>query len=247
MASTPHRVAVGAVPFDVRTQDGAVAEILQCAQDRSPVPIRFANAWCVVLADEDAEYAALLNTPGLNFPDGRPVAKEMRKAPDAGKAEQVRGPSVFPDALGDGRALGIRHYFLGSTPEVIERLTAKVAERFPGAVIVGSYAPPFGPLDEAFYADCVPRIEASDADIVWVGMGTPKQDFAAAELAERTQRPCAGVGAAFDFLAGTTREAPRWMRSIGLEWLFRLLSEPRRLWRRYLIGNAKFLRIARRS
>ena len=124
---------------------------------------------------------------------------------------------------------------------------AQAQGRFPGITIVGTHAPPFGPFDDGVIEALAARITSVAPQIVWVGLGTPKQDFVAARLVAATNVTCVAVGAAFDFLAGTKREAPGWVQWCGLEWLFRLMTEPRRLWRRYLLGNARFLRIAARD
>ena len=139
---------------------------------------------------------------------------------------------------------GTSNFFLGATANTLGRLTTRLGAEFPLAAIAGSYAPPFAPFTEALLDVCSERVIASKADIVWIGLGTPKQDFVAQELARRTGRPCVGVGAAFDFAAGTVSEAPKWIQQSGFEWAFRFMSEPRRLWRRYLIGNAHFISTA---
>ncbi|PND53804.1 WecB/TagA/CpsF family glycosyltransferase [Rhodococcus sp. ENV425] len=240
------RIRVGTVPFNVTTLPDAVTRVIRAAIKSEPISIRFSNAYCVALASQDSEYQSLLNGPGLNFPDGTPVAWFMKK--NAHKKGfifgRVRGPSLFTETLNAGRKDNVGHFFLGTTQETLENLEAAVADRFPGTRISGRFAPPFAPLDEDFYRDCAARVAATDAQLIWVALGTPKQDFVAVELAKRVGRPCAAVGAAFDFVAGTAKEAPVWMQNSGTEWVYRLATEPRRLWRRYLLGNIQFLRSA---
>jgi N-acetylglucosaminyldiphosphoundecaprenol N-acetyl-beta-D-mannosaminyltransferase len=130
---------------------------------------------------------------------------------------------------------------LGATDETLTKLSDEARTRYPGLHIVDCYAPPFGPVEQTIDEACMARIAAAKPDIVWIGMGTPKQDFAAARLAERLPGVYIGVGAAFDFVAGSVREAPKWVQNSGFEWAYRLCSEPRRLWRRYLFGNARFI------
>ena len=240
------RIRVGTVPFDVTTLSGGVSRVISAALASEPISIRLSNAYCVALASQDVEYQALLNGPGLNFPDGTPVVWFMKKnAPGAGDIPgRVRGPSLFVETLDAGRKENVGHFFLGTTPETLENLEAAAGDKFPGIRISGRFSPPFAPLDEDFYRECAARIAATDAQLIWVALGTPKQDFVAAELAKRVGRPCAAVGAAFDFVAGTTKEAPVWMQNSGTEWLYRFATEPRRLWRRYLFGNVQFLRSA---
>jgi N-acetylglucosaminyldiphosphoundecaprenol N-acetyl-beta-D-mannosaminyltransferase len=122
-------------------------------------------------------------------------------------------------------------------------LKCAIDKRFPGALIVGMISPPFHPLTDAERADQDSAINASDADVVWVGLGTPKQDFEAQRVCDECGVTTVAVGAAFDFVAGTKPEAPNWMRRLSLEWVFRLLTEPRRLWKRYLFGNTRFITI----
>lgn len=238
-------VAIGGVPFQVTTLEASAAWLVRAAvSGEKGVPIRLANAYCVALAQRDAAYAAVLCGAGLNLPDGAPIAWFMRRRAMGRAAERVRGPSFFEEVLRTSEGSSVQHYFLGSTPETIDRLVAEVRRRYPGARVAGQFSPPFGPVDDAFVADAARRVSATEANLIWIGMGTPKQDFAAARLSAETGLHSAGVGAAFDFLAGTVREAPRWVQRSGLEWLYRLLTEPRRLWRRYLIGNAVFLKAA---
>ena len=234
-------VTVGAITLHACTFDDAATAILTL----NPGPIRLVNAWCVVVAHDDPRYRALFNGRGLSFPDGAPVAAAMRRRGATG-TERVRGPSLFRAVLDRGQATATRHYLLGSTPEVMAALVKAISRDYPAATIVGSASPPFGPLTDDLIEGAAKDIVASGADLVWVGMGAPKQDFACAALADRTGITCLGVGAAFDFVAGSVREAPPRMQRMGLEWAFRLATEPRRLWRRYVVGNVRFLWIARK-
>ncbi|WP_374197850.1 WecB/TagA/CpsF family glycosyltransferase [Rhodococcus sp. BP-332] len=157
-------------------------------------------------------------------------------------AQVVRGPSLFSRVVRDGRQEGFSHFLLGTTPDTLRLLTQTLESRYEGVAIAGIYAPPFAPLDESFIADCAVRINATDAAMVWVGLGTPKQDFLADQLAALTGRPCLGVGAAFDFVSGVVPESPKWLHGTGFEWLYRLAKEPRRLGKRYMIGNLQFIK-----
>ncbi len=242
-----NRVRVGKVDFDVCSFDGAVTDVLSAARNRTAVGgTRLSNAWCVVVAERDSSYARLLNSPGRTLPDGTPVAFLMKYRART-SAERVRGPSFFVETL--RRAQGspeIAHFFMGSTPDTMRSLLDRVRQDYPSLNVAGSWAPPFGPVDEAFLMAARQRVAASDASIVWVGMGSPKQDVVAHEIAISLGVPAIGVGAAFDFFAGTVAEAPSWVQKMGFEWLFRLASDPRRLWKRYIVGNLQFLVIALR-
>jgi N-acetylglucosaminyldiphosphoundecaprenol N-acetyl-beta-D-mannosaminyltransferase len=139
-------------------------------------------------------------------------------------------------------ARGWHHFFYGGAPGVAEKLVTRLCARFPGLSVVGSYSPPFRPLTTAEDCSVVEQINTARPDIVWVGISTPKQEYWMAEHVGKITAPVLiGVGAAFDFHAGLKKQAPRWMQRSGLEWCFRLLTEPRRLWRRYLVNNPSFV------
>lgn len=205
--------------------------------------VHFVNAYTIALASADPALREVLCDEALNFPDGRPLQWVSSLAGHAPRIQQVRGPRFFEDSIAHGRIAGLKHYLLGSTPEVLEKLTSRLETKFPGVQIVGVESPPFRALTEQEYAEQDTRILRSDAEVVWVGLGTPKQDFEARRLAQALPVVALAVGAAFDFSAGTLKEAPTWMRGVGLEWLYRLVREPRRLWRRYLFGNVRFVRV----
>jgi N-acetylglucosaminyldiphosphoundecaprenol N-acetyl-beta-D-mannosaminyltransferase len=223
------------------TPRAATAAIVTAAGQRRSGAIHLVNAYTVALADKDRALKDLLRQGVANLPDGKPLswAAKLRGA----ELGQVRGPDLFQDVLRAGCPTGLRHYLLGGTPETLELLRRKIGELFPEALVVGAESPPFRPptVEELSAQD--QRITASGAQIVWIGLGTPKQDIEARRLADAVPILTVAVGAAFDFLAGTKRQAPSWMRQIGLEWLFRFASEPRRLWRRYVFGNARFIKV----
>ncbi|WP_460772525.1 WecB/TagA/CpsF family glycosyltransferase [Microbacterium sp. GXF7504] len=233
-------VTIGAVPFVLASSDSAKALLLDSARRREGVSVRLANAYCVTLAQSDLAYAHLLKSDGVNFADGVPVAALMsrRTSQKDRRKYLVRGPSLFRDVVEQTELRGL---FVGARAETLEQIRVKMRARGRERNFAGSIAPPFGPITPELIDEVVARATADCADVVWVGMGTPKQDFLTSELARRLSVPCVGVGAAFDFYAGTVREAPSWLRGSGLEWLYRLLREPRRLGRRYLVGNVQFL------
>ncbi|WP_413248300.1 WecB/TagA/CpsF family glycosyltransferase [Sinomonas flava] len=208
--------------------------------------IHFVNAYTLALADADREYAETLKL-GINLPDGRPISIFSRLIGHNPVLNQVRGPEFFLSMFDIGRQFGVRHFLLGSTPRVLDRLQRNLEEKFPGCIIAGTESPPFRQLTPAEILVQDARIADARPDIIWVGLGTPKQDWEARRLADSIHITSIAVGAAFDFAAGTLREAPSWMSTLGVEWLFRLACEPRRLWRRYLYGNTTFLRVAVRA
>nr|WP_287453084.1 WecB/TagA/CpsF family glycosyltransferase [Rhodococcus sp. (in: high G+C Gram-positive bacteria)] len=220
----------------------AVEVVIDAAGVGRGVPVRLSNAYCVALASRDSEYCSLLNGDGFNFPDGSPVVWAMRaRRSDNRQVSRVRGPSLFRQTIDRGRNHDLRNFLLGTDESTLAALEKNLNTKFPGVDIAGSFAPPYGKVDAAFVDACVQSISGTDANIVWVALGTPKQDFVAAELSTRLSVPCVGVGAAFDFEAGVIREAPVWVQKVSLEWLYRLCAEPRRLWKRYIFGNVRFL------
>ncbi|MGY1769899.1 WecB/TagA/CpsF family glycosyltransferase [Blastococcus sp. SYSU D00813] len=245
--SKPETISVGDVPFANSTLGAAVDWVLDAAAraSRAPTPIHvcLSNAYCVALASRDTAYKNLLHK-AVVYPDGRPVVWFMRwSSRSAGqrRPRQVRGPSLFQQVLEEGQAQGVRHFFYGTNDETLDRLRAAVEPLVGHGGVAGMLAPPYGPLSESHLDEAAALMRRSGAQLIWVALGTPKQDFIGAELSRRTELPCLGVGAAFDFLSGMASEAPMAFRNLGLEWLYRLVREPRRLWRRYLIGNVRFL------
>ena len=209
----------------------------------SGVAVHFANAYNVALAASDPAYAALLDAGDLVFTDGLPVVwaggllhRDLRS-----EWTRVYGPDVLTGVLEKSNQGNLRHYFLGTTPETLEALLTRVQARWPAAVIAGSESPPFRQVTASELSARDQRIIESGATVVWVGLGTPKQDLEVRRLADSIPVTALAVGAAFDFLSGAKAQAPVWMQRSGLEWAFRFASEPRRLARRYLWGNPRFV------
>lgn len=206
-----------------------------------------ANAHVVIEAQEDPRVKEAVNAADLVMPDGMPLVWLGRRRGFPLK-ERAYGPGLMEAFLSTSAAKGYRHFFYGSTPETLKALTQKVQERFGKVEIAGSHSPPFRPLTREEDEEIVEMLNAAQPDVLWVGLGCPKQELWMYAHKERLRIPVlAGVGAAFDFLAGVKPRAPRWMQQSGLEWLFRLLSEPRRLWRRYLVKGGKFVALVVRE
>lgn len=235
----PQRLQVGGVMIDFLTFEKAVDRLVSREVTGD---VHLCNAYTVALAAERQDVAQSLRSASLNLPDGMPIAWVGRLR-GLRKAERVCGPDLMAAVLDQGRRVELSHYLYGSTAEVLAGLEERIDSKWPGARIVGMESPPFRDLTEQELMASVQRASDAGADIVWVGMGTPKQDLIAQRMAAMGEAAYVAVGAAFDYLSGTKRRSPRWVRSLGFEWLFRLLSEPRRLWRRYLVYNFKFLRL----
>jgi N-acetylglucosaminyldiphosphoundecaprenol N-acetyl-beta-D-mannosaminyltransferase len=218
----------------------AVGTLLDLALQPRGAAVHLCNAYVIALAQRDVEYRALLNRSQLNIADGAPVAW-VGRALRTGLREPSRGADFMLETLRRGVPLGIRHYLYGASPETVERLRTELERLVPGVLIVGAESPPFRPLEGFEKLGVARRLTGSEAHVVWVGLGTPRQDVFVDEFQARVDAAFVPVGAAFDFLAGTKAQAPEWLRGSGLEWLHRLSTEPRRLLGRYLRGNTRFV------
>ncbi len=248
MVTTRETLSCAGVPISSLTSKEACALLVENGLNgpASPMDVHLCNAYTLALADKSSDYRQILKRSALNLADGMSIvwANQLLHRRQHALQARVRGTDLFLNVVGEGNDRRLRHYLLGSTPDVLEALSNKLRERYPGAQIVGSESPPFRDLTERECEDQIQRLTMSGAQIVWVGLGTPKQDFEVARLARQIPLVFVAVGAAFDFIAGNKREAPIWMQRAGFEWIHRLSSEPKRLWRRYLFGNARFLRAA---
>jgi N-acetylglucosaminyldiphosphoundecaprenol N-acetyl-beta-D-mannosaminyltransferase len=196
-----------------------------------------ATAHGLVEADRDPALRRAFNGSWLTTPDGMPL---VWLAP-AG-VERVYGPDLMLAVCDAGRAAGLTHYFFGGAPGVAEELAARLTARFPGLQVAGCHTPPFRELTAAELSAWRAEIARLRPDVIWVGLGTPKQErFMAEQWQTLDAGVLIGVGAAFDFHSGRVPQAPRWMQRTGLEWLFRLATEPRRLAGRYLVNNPAFV------
>jgi N-acetylglucosaminyldiphosphoundecaprenol N-acetyl-beta-D-mannosaminyltransferase len=228
----------------VRVDPGSLQDLVERVEgflrcDRSHA-VHFVPADPTVLARRDRRYRAILNDGDLNVPDGASVAWVLRL--NGHRTARVSGTEAFLTLAEWGLGRGLRHYLYGGRPEVAHGLRRRLEREFPGVRVAGCESPPFRLLHGEDLAAAARRARKAGTDLFWVGLGTPKQDVVAARLRDLQAAPvilC--VGAAFDFLSGAKRRAPEWMQAAGLEWLHRLVSEPRRLWRRYLLGNPAFV------
>ena len=188
-------------------------------------------------ARSDPALRKIFNTSWLTTPDGMPLVWLGPRG-----VERVYGPDLMLAVCEAGRVIGLTHYFYGGAPGVAEELRAKLCARFPGLAVVGTFTPPFRPLNAAEDAALRADIARHRPDVVWVGLSTPKQErFMAAHWSSLDAGVLIGVGAAFDFHSGRVRQAPRWIQRSGFEWLFRLCTQPRRLGPRYLKTNPLFI------
>jgi N-acetylglucosaminyldiphosphoundecaprenol N-acetyl-beta-D-mannosaminyltransferase len=235
------RVDVLGVHVSAVNMPQAVAEISRWIADREQHYVCVTGVHGVMESQDDPELRSIHNASGLTTPDGMPMVWAARRAGFA-DADRVYGPDLMLELCERAAANGWRLYFYGGKDGVPELLADRLQQRFEGLIVAGTWSPPFRPLSAAEDEELVSRINASGADIVWVGLSTPKQERWMAAHVGRLEAPVLlGVGAAFDIHAGTLPQAPRWLQRSGLEWLYRLAREPRRLWRRYLRNNPRFV------
>jgi N-acetylglucosaminyldiphosphoundecaprenol N-acetyl-beta-D-mannosaminyltransferase len=201
------------------------------------------NVHAVMAAAEDPELRRSLLGSSVNVPDGQPLVWAL-SALGHRLESRVYGPELMARSCARGAASGQRLYLYGGRNQgALVQLALNLRQRYPGVKIVGGYSPPHRPLTAQERASVVSEINASRADVVWVGIGVPKQEKWMAEFRPDLETPVLiGVGAAFDFHAGLVPQAPAWMQGLGLEWVYRLAHEPRRLWRRYVRYNPRFVR-----
>lgn len=199
------------------------------------------NSYTLSLALRDRRYRELLNQSNYNFADGHYVAMVGRWRGRRLLRSRVYGPNLMVRTIDVGRQRGLRHFLYGGTPETAPLLAAALLQRFAGAQIVGCESAPFRDLTTDEEQRLIQRVHQVRPDILWVGLGTPRQDQFVARYAAQLRCSVVPVGAAFDFISGTKRSAPRFAQRVGMEWAFRLMQEPVRLWRRYLFGIPTFV------
>jgi N-acetylglucosaminyldiphosphoundecaprenol N-acetyl-beta-D-mannosaminyltransferase len=217
--------------------DEVVNLVLAARAQRPARTLCLATAHGLVEAQSDPALRRCYNQSWLTTPDGMPLVWLGPRG-----VERVYGPDLMLAVCDRGRAVGLRHFFYGGAPGVAATLRARLVARFPGLAVAGIHTPPFRPATAGELAELHAAIAAARPDVVWIGLGSPKQElFMAAHAPTLDTAVLIGVGAAFDFHSGRVRQAPRWIRQGGLEWLFRLATEPRRLGARYLRTNPRFI------
>lgn len=235
------------IPLTVQTYGDAVDQLLRWARGASKSRVHFCTVHSLMEAQSSQRLEEVFVTADMVALDGMPLVWVSR-ARGARRAERVCGPDVMLSVCDRGRPDDLRHFFLGGEPGVPERLAANLVARYPGLRVVGTESPPFRKMSPEEDGALVDRINAAAPHVLWIGLGSPKQEFWAAEHEALLDAPLIlPVGAAFDFHSGRLRRAPGWMRRAGLEWLFRLAAEPRRLFHRYAVTNSRFLYLVLRE
>ena len=226
--------------IDALTWADVLAQIRDWSIEGSSRCVCICNAHSVVTARQNPKFAMALQSADLCTPDGAPVAWMLRKL-GFGRQQRINGPDLMWKYCEQAAIRDESIYLYGGTPGTLEILQARLANVFPSLVIAGAVSPPFRALTGDEDAADVNRINASGAGTVWVSLGCPKQELWMTQHRGRINAVMIGVGAAFDYHAGTIKRAPLWMQSCGLEWLQRFASEPKRLWKRYLVTNSLFI------
>lgn len=198
------------------------------------------NVHTTITAYEDARYRTIQNGGIMAIPDGGPLVAIGQKR-GCKNMSRTTGPSYLEEVFKISSFKGWRHYLYGSTEETLEKLKIALEERYPDIQIVGMYSPPFCPITKEEDKVIVDQINRTNPDFIWVGLGAPKQENWMLEHQGNVDGFMVGVGAAFDYLAGNIKRAPQWMQKNNMEWLYRLIQDPKRLFRRYLHTNAKFI------
>jgi N-acetylglucosaminyldiphosphoundecaprenol N-acetyl-beta-D-mannosaminyltransferase len=230
---THARVSILGVRVSALTLDTAISVIERWIADRSANYVCITGAHGIIASRSDENLRRIHNEAGMVTPDGMPLVFMARRL-GFKSVSRVYGPALMRRLTQISASKGYRQYYYGGGPGLVQRLAWSLAKQHPELQVAGTFAPPFRPLTKEEDDAVVAGINAAAPDILWVGLSTPKQELWMASHVRRLNVPVLiGVGAAFDFLAGTKRQAPAWIQNAGLEWAYRLASEPRRLWRRY--------------
>lgn len=227
-------------PIDVVDWSRCIARIRAWARARDSRVVCICNSHSLITAREDPEFASVIQSADMATADGYPIAWMLRRLGHPTQ-ERINGPDLMLRYCQGAATAGESVYLYGGSAATLKILERRLVELCPGLEIAGAHSPPYRELSADEDAAIVDEINASGAGVVWVGLGCPKQEKWMLAHRDRIGAVLVGVGAAFDYHAGTIKRAPLWMQRYGLEWLHRLSSEPRRLWRRYLVTNSLFI------
>lgn len=234
-----HRSILG-MRVDAGTYDSTIDQLCDWARQAEPRYVCISTVHMVMEGHDNPDYQRIVNQADRVTSDGMPLVWGLR-ALGASDASRVYGPTLTPKLCARAAAEGIPVGFYGSTPETLEQMTSRLKRDLPELEIAYQHSPPFRPLEPEEVEQEIQEIRDSGARILFVGLGCPKQEQWMASRNDRIPAVMVGVGAAFDYVAGTKAQAPGLIQQLGLEWLFRMVTEPRRLWRRYLYNNPRFI------
>lgn len=236
----PPKYDLFGVPVSAVTCDEAAEAVLSAARQGTAAGVGAFSVHALIEAAKP-RFVDQASRLAMITPDGQPVRWALNWLHGVGLKSNVRGSELMWHSCRRAAETGMPIYLYGGTPQTLAALQANLLDAFPDLQIAGAEAPPFRPLSPGEDADMVERVNASGAGLMFVGLGSPKQDHFVVEHLDRIQPVQLAVGAAFDFHAGVKATAPQWMQRHGLEWIFRLVQEPRRLWKRYLVTNTQFV------
>ena len=238
----PEICSVLNVKLRVADYEGALQLVKNAIESKKQIRMNLCNVHVTMVAQSMPELMTALNHPAaITLPDGMPLVWAMRSW-GAEIKDRVYGPDLFELCMSNSGESGFKHFLYGSTEKTLEKLETNLKNKFENIHICDSYSPPFRPLTSEEEEEIVSIINNSDANIVWIGLGAPKQEIFVDKIAKKLNaQVVVAIGAAFDFHAGTVKQAPDWMQDHGLEWLYRLIQEPRRLWFRYCYYNPLFV------
>jgi N-acetylglucosaminyldiphosphoundecaprenol N-acetyl-beta-D-mannosaminyltransferase len=239
----PWRIDVLGTLISATSYDDAAAKTGEWTAEKSSRYVCVCPVYNLMLARSNPEYRRALNEADMVTPDGMPVVWFMRLS-GARMQTRVYGPTLMLKICSLAERTGLRIFLYGVTDEKLDKIEKNLKKQFPRIVIAGKIAPPFRPPTSEEDDETVRRINESGADILFVAIGTPKQEFWMAAHKSRLHCVQFGVGAAFDFISGSVREAPKFIQNIGMQWAFRLAMEPRRLFKRYAVQNPKFIALS---
>ena len=238
--SKRERCRVVSLDVDVVSHDSAVERVVWLAQSGRGSYVCFGTVHMVMESHDSPEFGARVNAADMIVPDGMPTVW-MQRLQKAKNPERVRANDLMMLLIARAERAGLKVGFYGGREEVVDRILERARREHPSLEIAYAFSPPFRPLTAQEDTDITAEINASGTQILFMGLGCPKQENWMAEHKDRLNCVMLGVGASFDFYAGNVKESPAWLGRLGLEWLYRLTQEPRRLWRRYLILNPRFM------
>jgi len=236
----PSKVDVIGVPISAVTMETALGFVHENLEQIRGEYICASNVHTTVMAREDEKYLQAQSGSVMSLPDGKPLSVVGRKQTDQ-PMEKVTGTHFMQNTFTDPRFAGRRHYFYGIHKDDLENMIQKVRSDYPDLQICGYEPSVFRELSDLEVEELAQRMNDAQADFVWVAIGAPRQELLMHRMRGKVNGIMTGVGGAFNILAGVVNDAPMWMQNVGLEWLYRLLKEPKRLFKRYLVTNTKFI------
>jgi N-acetylglucosaminyldiphosphoundecaprenol N-acetyl-beta-D-mannosaminyltransferase len=232
---------LGAYISNIKSYEDVYRRLLNACSENKSHYITVNNVHTVIEGVLDNNYKKIINNAFLALPDGKPLSI-VAKLKGFKNASRTFGPTLLEKTIEWGQRDNLKHFFFGSSQETLTKIKETVSLKYPDAKVAGMISPPYRQFTDKEADDFIHIINESEADIIWVGLGAPKQEIWMAENFRKMNKGIMiGIGAGFDYIAGNTSHAPEWMKNFSLEWLYRLIQEPGRLWKRYLVTNSLFM------